>query len=189
MSRKSQAHEALGLLFAWEGVPSKMIVDGAKEMRLGEFARKCKEATFYLQGTEPYSAWSNSAEHEIRELKKGAARKLTRSGLLLVEDRHELARVLCRKHDLNGVPVGTAHKQPAMDTCVYEVHFPDGRTKELAAKTISEALYAQCNPNGNQCIMLDTVVDFRKDPDVAISRNDQVKIVCLTLYQRLVAVL
>ncbi|KAL7481938.1 hypothetical protein ACHAW6_007626 [Cyclotella cf. meneghiniana] len=79
MSRKSQAHDALGLLFAWEGVPPKMIVDGAKEMRLGEFARKCKEATCYLQGTEPYSTWSNSTKREIRELKKGAARKLTQS--------------------------------------------------------------------------------------------------------------
>ena len=80
MSRKSQAHDALGLLFKWEGVPSKMIVDGAKEMKLGEFARKCKEATCYLWGNEPYSPWSNSAEREIRELTKGAARKLTRSG-------------------------------------------------------------------------------------------------------------
>eukprot|EP00804_Cyclotella_cryptica_P020249 CCRYP_010925-RA/>CCRYP_010925-RA protein AED:0.44 eAED:0.44 QI:0/0/0/1/0/0/2/0/119 len=46
-----------------------MNVDGAKEMKMGEFA--C---------TEPYSPWSNSAKHEIRELKKGAAWKLTRSG-------------------------------------------------------------------------------------------------------------
>jgi hypothetical protein len=80
MSCKGKAHEALGLLFAREGVPPKMIVDGAKEMKLGEFARKCKEASCYLQSMEPYSPWSNSAEHEIRELKKGAARKLTRSG-------------------------------------------------------------------------------------------------------------
>ena len=75
--QEPQAHDALGLLFAWDGVPPKMIVDGVKEMRLGEFALKCKEATCYLQGTEPYSPWSNSAEHKIRELKKGAARKLT----------------------------------------------------------------------------------------------------------------
>ncbi len=64
-----------------------------------------------------------------------------------------------------------------MDTHVYEVCFLDGRTKELAANTIAEALYAQCNPDGNQCIMLDAIMDFRKDPNVAISRNDQVKIV------------
>ena len=56
-----------------------MIVDDGKEMKLGEFARKCKEALCYLWGTEPYSPWSNSAECEIRELKMGAARKLTRS--------------------------------------------------------------------------------------------------------------
>jgi hypothetical protein len=80
MSRKGEAHEALGLLFAREGVPPKMIVDGAKEMKLGEFARKCTEASCYLQSTEPYSQWSNSAKREIRELKKGATRKLTRSG-------------------------------------------------------------------------------------------------------------
>ncbi len=80
MTRKSEAHEALGLLFAREGVPPKMIVDNAKEMKMGEFARKCKEASCYLRSTEPYSPWSNSAEREIRELKKGAARKMTRSG-------------------------------------------------------------------------------------------------------------
>ena len=80
MSSKSQAHDALSLLFAREGVPPKIIIDNAKEMKLGEFARKCKEARCYLRGTEPYSPWSNSAEREIRELKKGAARKLTRSG-------------------------------------------------------------------------------------------------------------
>ena len=77
---KGEAHEALGLLFTWEGVPPKMIVDNAKEMKLGAFARKCKEASCYLQSAEPHSPWSNSAEREIWELKKGAGRKLTRSG-------------------------------------------------------------------------------------------------------------
>ena len=42
MSCKSEAHEALGLLFVWEGAPLKMIIDGAKGMKLGEFASKCK---------------------------------------------------------------------------------------------------------------------------------------------------
>jgi hypothetical protein len=55
MSRKGEAHEALGLLFAWEGVSPKMIVDNGKEMKLGEFAWKCKEASCYLQSTGPYS--------------------------------------------------------------------------------------------------------------------------------------
>ncbi|KAL7488248.1 hypothetical protein ACHAW6_013826 [Cyclotella cf. meneghiniana] len=75
------------------------------------------------------------------------------------------------------MPVATAHKQPAMDTRVYEVRFPDCRAKELAVNTIAEALYAQCDPDGNQYIMLDAIVDYRKNPDVAISWNNQVKIV------------
>jgi hypothetical protein len=57
-----------------------MIVDNAKEMKLEEFAWKCKEAHCYVRSTEPHSPWSNSTEREIRELKKGAARKLMWSG-------------------------------------------------------------------------------------------------------------
>ena len=109
---------------------------------------------------------------------KAAGDYLVNSKVLLpVEDWNELARVLCQKRDLNGVPVGNTHKQHAMDTRVYEVCFTDGRTKELAANTIAEVLYAQCDLDGNQYIMLDTIVDFRKDSDVAISWNNQVKTV------------
>ena len=39
MTRKGEAHEALGLIFAREGVPPKMIVDDAKEMT----GRVCSE--------------------------------------------------------------------------------------------------------------------------------------------------
>ena len=48
------------------------------------------------------------------------------------------------------MPVSIAHKQPVLDTRVYEVRFPDGRTKDLAANAIAEALYAQCNSDGNE---------------------------------------
>ncbi|KAL7483918.1 hypothetical protein ACHAW6_009561 [Cyclotella cf. meneghiniana] len=230
-----------------------MIVDSAKEMRLGEFAWTCKEAMCYLQGTEPYSSWSNSAERKIRELKKGAETdsvrwlhpemvisgetadihpfcefgswdwvKLQEDGIAFPDDqmvlgnylgpsidvgpamtqsvmkangkyedqttlcqltpkelgdRHKLARVLYRKRDSNGVPVGTTHKQPSIDTRVYEVHLPDGCTEERAANTIAEASYAQCNPDGNQYVMLDAIMDYRKNPNVSISGNNQVKIV------------
>ncbi len=41
----------------------------------------------------------------------------------------------------------------------------------------SEALYAQCNPDGNQYVLLDFIVDYQRDLDVAVRRNDQVKII------------
>ncbi|KAL7474222.1 hypothetical protein ACHAW6_000207 [Cyclotella cf. meneghiniana] len=62
--------------------------------------------------------------------------------------------------------VGTAHKQPAKDTHAYEVSFLDGCTNKLAANTIAEASFAQCKPE-----------DYRKNSYVAISLNNQVKIV------------
>ena len=94
--------------------------------------------------------------------------------LLLVGNTHELARVLRQKRDQEGNPVGSAHRNPALDTHVYKVRFPDGRTEELAANVITETIYAQCDADGNQYILLDAIMDYRKDPSMAVSWNDQV---------------
>jgi len=42
---------------------------------------------------------------------------------------------------------------------------------------IAEAVYAQCDSDGNQYILLDTIVDYHKDPPVTVARDDQVMIV------------
>ena len=78
MKSKGEAHDALSLLFHREGVPRKMISDGSKEQKHGTFHKKCKDAGCYYRTTEPHSQWQNSAELEIRELKKGSARDMTR---------------------------------------------------------------------------------------------------------------
>eukprot|EP00804_Cyclotella_cryptica_P017277 CCRYP_016828-RA/>CCRYP_016828-RA protein AED:0.02 eAED:0.02 QI:0/0/0/1/0/0.5/2/0/461 len=77
---KSDAHEALSLLFQRDRVPPACIVDGSLEQVKGEFRRKLKEASCRLKQTEPYSPWQNAAEGNIRELKKGAGRKMIKSG-------------------------------------------------------------------------------------------------------------
>ena len=73
--------------------------------------------------------------------------------------------------------MGLAHRNPVLDIHVSEVRFPDRRTEELAANVIAEAVYAQCDANGNQYVLLDAIVDYRKDPSVAVARNDQVLVV------------
>ena len=80
MKRKGEAHEALSLLFQRTGVPDNLIVDGSKEQVQGDFKKKCSEAGCRLKQTEPYSPWQNAAEGSIRELKRGAGRKMTKSG-------------------------------------------------------------------------------------------------------------
>ncbi len=59
---------------------------------------------------------------------------------------------MCEKCDQEGNPVGLAHRNPALDTCVSEVHFSDGRSEELAVNVIAEAIYAQCDADGNQYV-------------------------------------
>jgi hypothetical protein len=77
MKRKSEAHETLSLLFARDGVPNVMIMDGAREQVMGEFRRKCRQAGVHVRQTEP--PFSNAAESAIRELKKGVARQMVRA--------------------------------------------------------------------------------------------------------------
>lgn len=97
--------------------------------------------------------------------------------LLCIGITHELARVLLQNHDQEQNPVGLTHRNPALDTCVYVVHFPDGRTEELAVNVISEAIYAQWDANGNQYVLLDTIVDYHKDPSMAVAWNNQVVVI------------
>ena len=80
MKRKGEAHEALSLLFQRTGVPDNLIVDGSKDQVQGDFKKTCSGAGCRLKQTEPYSPWQNAAEGSIRELKRGAGRKMTKSG-------------------------------------------------------------------------------------------------------------
>ena len=49
MDKKGDAHEDLSMLFQWDGVPTKMIVDGSKEQTLGYFKCKVAEAVCHLR--------------------------------------------------------------------------------------------------------------------------------------------
>ena len=42
----------------------------------GKFYQKLKDVTCQLKQLEPYTFWSNAAEREFKELKKGAGHKL-----------------------------------------------------------------------------------------------------------------
>ena len=45
-----------------------------------------------------------------------------------------------RKRDVDGNPMGRENQNPILDTRLYEVEFPDGRTEELAANAIALAM-------------------------------------------------
>ena len=81
------------------------------------------------------------------------------------------ARVVNRKRDSDGNPIGRSHTNPLLDTRQYKVEFPDGTEQEYAANIIAESMYAQCDSEGNQWLLMDSIVDHSKDGS-AVSLDD-----------------
>ncbi len=70
-------------------------------------------------------------------------------------------RVTSQKRDKDGNPVGLANANPILDMREYTFTFDDGDKTVLNANLIAEAMYAQCNPDGNQYVLLDSIIDHR----------------------------
>ena len=65
-----------------------------------------------------------------------------------------LGKVVARKRDAHGNPIGKSSENPIFDTRRYQVEFPDGRIEEYCANIIAECLYAQVDQEGNQYIII-----------------------------------
>jgi hypothetical protein len=78
---------------------------------------------------------------------------LPRGGTMIKE------RVSARKRDRDDNPVGLANSNPILDTRSYIVNFDDGNQTELTANLITESLFSQCDPDGNQYVLLDEIID------------------------------
>jgi hypothetical protein len=82
------------------------------------------------------------------------------------------ARVVGRKHDRDGNPMGVGHSNLLLDTHIYEVLFPDGYTEEFAANTIAKNIYSQIDAEGNQFLLLSKITDHKLDGS-AIAADDK----------------
>ncbi len=64
-----------------------------------------------------------------------------------------------RDRDKDGSPIGLANTNPILNTCEYAFTFDDVDETVLNANLIAEAMYVQCNPDGNQYVLLDSIID------------------------------
>ena len=55
LKARKLVHESLSLLFARDGVPDTVLVDGAREQVAGEFRKKTRDAGCHVKETEPHS--------------------------------------------------------------------------------------------------------------------------------------
>jgi hypothetical protein len=81
-------------------------------------------------------------------------------------------RVTSQKRDKDSNPIELANTNPILDTHEYTFTFDDGDETVLNANLIDEAVYAQCDPDGNQYVLLDSIIDHRR-LDTAIRPSDQ----------------
>ena len=81
------------------------------------------------------------------------------------------AKVRSRKRTIDGSPIGKANQNPILDTRIYNVDFADGQTAELSTNVIAQNMYAMCDTEGNQYLLLKGIVDHRKD-DSVVERAD-----------------
>ncbi len=73
-------------------------------------------------------------------------------------------RVTSRKRNADGLPAGLANDNPILDTREYVVQFDDGNDEiELNANAIAESLYSQCNPDGHESYLFDSIIDHRRN--------------------------
>ena len=65
---------------------------------------------------------------------------------------------------------------PILYTRLYEVEFIDGRMAEFSANAIAEHMYAQCDPDGNQYLLLDAITDHQKDSSAVLNVDQYITI-------------
>ncbi len=71
-------------------------------------------------------------------------------------------RVTSRKRDKDGNPVGLANANPILNTREYKFTFNNDDETVPNANLIAEAMYAQCDPDGNQYVLLDSIIGHRQ---------------------------
>ena len=69
--------------------------------------------------------------------------------------------------------IGREHINPIIDIRVYELEYPDGSVDEYAVKFIIENIIDQVDDPGWDTNILEGIVDFCRDTDVATPKGDQ----------------
>ena len=132
-----------------------------------------EEITPEYQHWEDDPAFPKAPPEDEQEVTPEAGDNYVSANVLLPRgDTLARGRVIGRKRDTDGNPIGRAHSNPILDTREYMVEFEDGDVSELTANVIAQSMYEMCDENGDHVLILDTMIDHRKN-DAAVSLADQ----------------
>ena len=87
----------------------------------------------------------------------------------------EFATGRVRKRALgpDGRTIGTYDENPALNSVIYEVEFPDGQVKEYGANIIAENMLTQVDSDGYSLTLMEAIIDYHKDESEAVSKEDK----------------
>ena len=134
------------------------------------------QATFYLQDAywydeeafefvEPITPEVDDYEEETYDNLIGQELSLPAGGMLA------RAKIINRKRDQDGNLVGKRSNNHLANTAVYEVEFTSGEIREYMANTLVEAMMADCDEEGKKHLLLESILDHRKD-NTALSKSE-----------------
>ena len=105
-------------------------------------------------------------------------------------DEMAMGRVTKRDRDSDSHPLRTSHENPILDTHQYIVEFNDRDEAEHAANVIATNMYLQCDPEGNQYVLLHSVIDFRCSTTALCYDNQKITaIMCSTISRDLLVII
>ena len=82
--------------------------------------------------------------------------------LLPLGDGFKTSKVTSRKRNADGLVMATAHSNPIIDSMEHNVESLDGAEAEYSANIIAENMYAQCDIDGHQHLIMNGIVDSKK---------------------------
>jgi hypothetical protein len=110
-----------------------------------------KEPAFEMPGID------NLDEHDVDTYDQYVGASLQ----LSIGAKVQTGKFTGRKRGLDGVLRGKASANPILDTRTYNVEFSDGCSEEYTVNVIAENIYAQCDEEGNQLLMLQEIVGHK----------------------------
>ena len=75
----------------------------------------------------------------------------------------EFVNITKHLRDADGIPIGMALENPILESCVYEVEYPDGHKASLAANANTQNIFAQVDDESNRHVLFDEIVDHCTD--------------------------
>ena len=84
--------------------------------------------------------------------------------------------------------IGRAHVIFILDIRLYQVEIPRGEVTKITVNVIAELMYAQCDAEGSEYLLLDSLIDHWKSDNAITLANQETSVWSRLVTQKLMKV-